>query len=315
MFVLGIDAGGTKTVCQLADERAGLRIETRGPGATLQASGELAVEQVLREVIEPALRDPEVRPTAVCLGMAGVDRPLEADIVRGILSRLVPSAERLVVNDALVALEAGVGAGPGVVVLAGTGSIAYGRDQAGHAARAGGWGYVLGDEGSGYWLGRRALRAVVRAADRRGLPTSLTQRILDRYQVEREQDLVHQVYYGGSKPTTIAALSGIVQAAAADDQDEVAHRILNDGATELATAALAVARRLGLEACPFLLGGGVFPAVPLLASGVAVRVRAVLPRATVDVLAVEPACGAVRLAIALAEGRASIPQYVDDDAP
>jgi N-acetylglucosamine kinase-like BadF-type ATPase len=313
--VLGIDAGGTKTVSQLADARADVRLETRGPGATLQGSGAPAVEQVLRQVIEPALRDPAARPAAVCLGMAGVDRREDVGVVREMLSRLIPGAELLVVNDALIALEAGVGAGAGVVVLAGTGSIAYGRDGSGRAARAGGWGYVLGDEGSGYWLGRRALRAVVRAADRRGLPTSMTQRILDRYQVRREQDLVDQVYYGGSKPTTIAALSGIVQAAAADDQDEVARRILHDGAGELATAALAVARRLGLEACPFVLGGGVFPAVPLLAAGVAERILQVLPRARVEPLAVEPAFGAVRLALALTEGRARVPQYVEDDAP
>ncbi len=174
MLVLGIDAGGTKTVCQLADDQANVLAESRGGGANLQASGELEVEKVLHHVIDRALVNASARPAAICLGMAGVDRPRDADVVRGILLRIGHRAQPYVVNDALIALEAGVPGGAGVVVVAGTGSIAYGRDAQGRAARAGGWGYVLGDEGSGYWLGRHALRAVVRAADGRGRTTSLT---------------------------------------------------------------------------------------------------------------------------------------------
>ena len=93
----------------------------------------------------------------MCLGVAGVDREDDDQIVRGIMRRLGFRTHALVVNDALVALVAGVGDDPGVVLIAGTGSIAYGVNQDGFAARAGGWGYVLGDEGSGYWIGRQAL--------------------------------------------------------------------------------------------------------------------------------------------------------------
>src|SRR3954468_19065669 len=213
LHVLGIDAGGTKTVCQLATERGEVLAEARRGGANLQASGELEVEKVLHDVMEEAIGEHEVRPGAICLGIAGVDRPDDAGVVRGIMRRIGYKARCLVVNDALVALEAGAARQPGVVVIAGTGSIAYGRNERNEAARAGGWGYVLGDEGSGYWIGRAALRAVLREADRRGPATQLTTLLLNYYGVARPQDLIHQVYHGTLRPAAISALAQCVMSA------------------------------------------------------------------------------------------------------
>jgi N-acetylglucosamine kinase-like BadF-type ATPase len=312
MVVLGIDAGGTKTVCHLADEQARTIVETRGPGANLQASGELEVEKVLHQVIDEALAGSSASPSVICLGMAGVDRPRDAELVRGILLRIGHRAQPFVVNDALIALEAGVPGAPGVVVVAGTGSIAYGRDANGRAARAGGWGYVLGDEGSGYWLGRQALRAVVRAADGRGRATALSRRVLAHYQVERAQDLVWEVYHGGLKPTAIAALASEVGAAAAEG-DALATQIIDAAASELAGAAASVARRLSLDRCPVVLAGGVLRGVAPLRTRVLADLGRALPNAEARVLDIEPAHGAARLALALAAGRPAIPAYVDAD--
>src|SRR5579885_3705498 len=147
MHVLGIDAGGTKTVCLLADERGCVLSEGRGPGANLHTAGELGLEKVLHEVMELALADRPIAPSAICVGMAGVDREDEARTVRGIMRRLGQRSRVLVVNDALIALVAGAGDAPGIVIIAGTGSIVYGRNAAGRAARAGGWGHMIGDEG------------------------------------------------------------------------------------------------------------------------------------------------------------------------
>jgi len=123
MHVLGIDAGGTKTVCLLADQRGAIVAEGRGPGANLHASGELAVEKALHEVMEAALGDRDVRPAAICLGIAGVDREEEARTVRAIMRRISHKSRTLVVNDALIALVAGAGDDPGIVIVSGTGSI------------------------------------------------------------------------------------------------------------------------------------------------------------------------------------------------
>ncbi len=96
-------------------------------------------------------------PAAICLGIAGVDRPEDSSSSPGSCGASARTRASIVVNDALVALEAGAPASPGVVIISGTGSIAYGRNARNEGARAGGWGHVLGDEGSGYWIGRAAI--------------------------------------------------------------------------------------------------------------------------------------------------------------
>jgi N-acetylglucosamine kinase-like BadF-type ATPase len=166
------------------------------------------------------------------------------------MKRIGYKAKVLVVNDALVALEAGAPSAPGVVLIAGTGSIAYGRNEHNQSARAGGWGYMLGDEGSGYWIGRAALRACLREADRRGPATQLTGLLLHYYGVARAQDLIAQVYHGNLRPAAIAALAQCVQGAFSDG-DGVAIGILRSAADQLESAALSVARRLELNRIGF----------------------------------------------------------------
>ena len=146
MNVIGIDAGGTKTVCLLADDAGRVIAESRGPGANLHAAGELAVEKVLHELMETAIGDRAIVPAAICVGIAGVDRDEEARTVRAIMRRIGYKSRVQVVNDALIALVAGAGDEPGIVIVGGTGSIAYGRNADYVAARAGGWGPILGDE-------------------------------------------------------------------------------------------------------------------------------------------------------------------------
>ena len=179
IHVLGIDAGGTKTVCQLADAHGQVLAEARRGGANLQAVGRAARSR--RSCTRSWRRrsaSATSSPAAICLGIAGVDRPDDAAVVRG-----DHEAHRLQGARARRQRRAGRARGrragaPGVVIIAGTGSIAYGRNARSEAARAGGWGYMLGDEGSGYWIGRAALRAVLRDADRRGPATALTRLLL-----------------------------------------------------------------------------------------------------------------------------------------
>jgi glucosamine kinase len=310
MLVLGIDAGGTKTVCQLADDDGRVLAEARGSGANLLSLGSEGVEVALREVIDRVSRNGDGRPEAICLGMAGVDQQPERDAVERVLARIGGFERVLVVSDSLIALEAGAPDSPGVVVAAGTGSIAYGRDADGHAARAGGWGFLLADEGSGFWLGKEALRAVMRAADNRGPSTALTAQVLAHYEVERTQDLAREVYDGGVKPSAIAELATEVQTAA-EAGDMVAAGILDTAARELALLAWSVAGRLGLPKGPIVLAGGTFRAAPELATRVGSEISTRLPHAVTRLLDVEPAYGAVRLAIALVQGRLRVPTYME----
>jgi N-acetylglucosamine kinase-like BadF-type ATPase len=311
MHVLGIDAGGTKTVCLLADDRGQVLSEARAGGANLQSAGELEVEKVLHRVMEEALGDHDVLPAAICLGIAGVDRPDDSDAVRGIMRRIGFKTPTLVVNDALVALVAGAGDEPGVVLVAGTGSIAYGRDARGRAARAGGWGYLLGDEGAGFWIGRAALSAVVRQFDGRGPVTLLTDMVLKHMRLDSPTQLIHEIYYRDVHRHAIAGLAALVDQAA-EARDAVAGQILARAGAELTAAAASVITRLDMrgQMFPTILAGGIFRGVPWLATDVTARLSEVAPRSEVRLLDVEPAIGAVRLAIAAARGSVTLPTYV-----
>jgi N-acetylglucosamine kinase-like BadF-type ATPase len=309
--VLGIDAGGTKTVCYLADGQGRVLGEARGGGANLQSEGELGVEKVLHAVMDQATAGQDREVDAICLGMAGFDRHGDDLVVRAIMRRISARARVVVVNDALVALVAGVGEAPGIVIICGTGSIAYGRNAQNRAARAGGWGYILGDEGSGYWIGCRALRAVARAADGRGPATALTSRVLDHFGVARPADLVTEVYDRQLRHHALAQLARLVQLAR-DEGDEVATQILEAAAHELVRAGRSVIEQLAMaeETMEFVLAGGIFKGVPWLCDELKRRLPAIAPRGRVRRLEGEPALGAVRLAIAEARGGARVPDYV-----
>lgn len=305
-YVLGIDAGGTKTVGLLADERGEILRDTRAAGANLRLHGELGVEKVLYRVLD-ALAPPQP-VAATCLGMAGVDRPEDKATIDGVLRRLGLRQGVRIVNDAYVALVAGASTGIGIVVVSGTGSIAYGVDPQGRSARAGGWGPLLGDEGSAFWLGHAAVRQGVRAADGRGPATSLYDRIRERVGVEDTAGLVEWFYDQEHSRDRVARLAGVVEEAARDG-DGAASDLLNQAAQHLARAARSVARQLDFDAggYPVVLAGGAFRACP----GLYARLEACLdlPHAHVVRLEAEPATGAVKLALAelMDAGEASDP--------
>jgi N-acetylglucosamine kinase-like BadF-type ATPase len=312
MHVLGIDAGGSKTVALLATPGGRVIAESRAGGANLRTHGELAVEKTLHDVIDHVLEGQAVPPAAVCLGIAGVDRGDDAATIRDVMRRLGFRDRTLIVNDALIALVAGAGQPTGVVLVAGTGSIAYGVNREGFATRSGGWGPVLADEGSGYWIGRRALVAIMRHADGRGPRTALTPMVLETLGLSQPDDLVNEVYEGAERRQLVAALGPLVETARAAG-DAVAAEILREAAVELVHAAGSVITRLGMRGDVFqtFLSGGMFKSIPWLAAEVAGRLREVAPRHTASLLTAEPAVGAVTLALAEAAGGVRVPAYLD----
>jgi N-acetylglucosamine kinase-like BadF-type ATPase len=312
MQVLGIDAGGSKTVALLATLEGRVIAEGRAGGANLRTHGELVVEKILHEVIDQVLDGRPERPQAVCLGIAGVDRHDDAATIRGVMRRLGFRERTIIVNDALIALVAGAREAVGLVLVAGTGSIAYGVNARAVAARSGGWGPVLADEGSGYWIGRRALVAVMRHADGRGPRTALTPMVLERLHLARPDELVNEVYEGAERRQLVATLGQLVAQAQAGG-DAVAAEILSDAASELVLAAASVVERLEMrgDVFPTFLSGGMFRSIESLSSDVRNRLAELAPRTTVSLLSAEPASGAVRLALAEAAGGARVPVYLD----
>jgi len=185
-------------------------------------------------------------------------------------------------------------------------------NQHGVAARAGGWGPTLGDEGSGYWAGRLALAAVMRDLDCRGPRTALTPLVLRHFDIPKPELLVAEVYHRPQGRRAIAALGSVVDHARADG-DPVAIDIMTHAADELALAAGSVIARLEMrgEQFPVLLSGGMLRESTWLASELRHRMAEVAPRSTVRNLTEEPAIGAVRLAIAEARGGVRVPPYVE----
>ena len=205
------------------------------------------------------------------LGIAGTDRSK----LRGeLLGSLPPSyGEAAIISDAASALAGATGLRYGVVVIAGTGSIAYGENQAGEHARAGGWGWRLGDEGSGYTIGVNAILAVLRSQDGRGLETALTPKILGHLGLGSLEEIVDWVYSPGREPRDIAYLVPLVRETEVEG-DEVAKLVMTRAGAELGLVADAVIKRIGLRGeFPLSLNGGVFkqPSVYVTAFEEAVR--------------------------------------------
>ncbi len=294
--VLGIDAGGTKTLAILADESGQLVATARDAGANLKTSGELEVEKVLYRVIERCEAEAAARPDAVAIGIAGADRPRDRAILSEILRRIGFPRRVVITNDAHIAFVAGSASRIGLAVVCGTGSIAWGQNAAGQVARAGGWGWHLGDEGSGFWIGERAIRAVLRAEDGRSRATALTARLLEHFGIARAEEIVDRTY-GRDYPRHDVAMFSLRVGEVADQGDPAAREILDAAAEELRLAARTVRDRLSLEDAPYdvVLSGGTFRGLPSLERAVASALTT--PNARVRTLEEEPAMGAVKLAL------------------
>ena len=254
-YAIGVDGGGTKTLAIIVDAQG----NERGRGIAGSANHEsVGIEKAvyhIRSAIEDAAShaDYPLPLRSAWIGLAGIDRPHDYDLL---LPRLQPLAQHIrLTNDADLVLSALPDA-VGIALIAGTGSIALGRDARGSSVRAGGWGHLIGDEGSGYELGRRCLQVVARAADGRGQATILEKLLLKQWNLDNANDIIGKVYNECDK-ASIAALSALV-CVAAREGDEVARGIVKDAAYELALALVAVKNRLNFpgKLIPLALGGG-----------------------------------------------------------
>ncbi len=298
-LVLGIDGGGTRTRARLANWHGDTLGEGEAGASNPQGIGFAAAQANLLTAIQNAFDAAHLERTrvaAACLGLAGADRPDERHLLtEWAREQIAPRVE--IINDGLTVLAAGTPENWGVALIAGTGSSAWGRAPDGRTTRAGGWGYLIGDEGSAYWLACQALHAATQAADGRGDATRLLRASLDFWNLREPSELVARVYRTGLTPADFARLAPVVMDAA-HAGDPVAQKIVADAADALATLIVAVARKLQFDAAteiPLALTGGLLLETASLRARVLESARARGYRFA-PALVHAPVAGAVRLA-------------------
>lgn len=299
-YFLGIDGGGTKTHAVVTDSSHRVIGEGIGGAANpLRAGLEEAIAHIGQAVADACaqagieLRDLD----SACAAIAGINHPIHYHTMKDALDEALQIAGLELVTDARAALEGALDGKPGVVVIAGTGSIAIGINESGTQARAGGFGPTLSDEGSGYDIAQRALRAVVSSFDGRSPATTLVGRICDRLRVSGPSDLPGVIYNSDSEPVDIAPLAELVGEAACEG-DEVSRQILEAAGRELGRLAVSVIEKLGLQSSVFRIAcvGSVFRSGEFVLRPLREAVLGVAPLAEIGPPLHSPAIGAVKIA-------------------
>lgn len=302
MIFLGIDGGGSKTSCVIGDDNSVLGSGTSG-GSNVIRVGERRARESLGSAIRQACAAANISTSRIertCVGIAGGALPEIAGVVRRLLSELV-GGEIEVMGDMVTAMQSAFGSGPGVIVIAGTGSIAYGRNPKGEIARAGGWGFAISDEGSGHWIGRSAVAVCMRAYDEARADGSrvLLESIMKSWDVTTREQMVVAANKAPSVSTApdFAALLPAVLSAA-DAGDVTARAVLDQAGVELAALAKIVIGRIfgDVGAVPVAVAGGVFVNCEVIRQVFYDRLRAKHPQVVVNKTPVHPAMGALDLA-------------------
>jgi len=314
VLYLGIDAGGTATRAAVA--KADGRVLASGRGGPSGSTGGASARRLLRRALESALAPLAAvigaQPCVVHLGLRGLSIAGRSDAARATLAERLPQARIAVGNDAAVALEGALAGSEGVAVLAGTGSIAFARRADGIEARSGGFGYLVGDEGSGFWLGREAVAASLRSLDGRGAATALGELLRSTLRLDSVGDLVAWVYAARHPAPRLAELAPLV-ARAADEGDVVAIDLLRLAGEALAELGITAARRAFGEDSPRRLlvarCGGVWSAGPMLIEPFESALHAALPTARSVPPRLPAVGGAILLAMA-ADHRRPTPEII-----
>jgi N-acetylglucosamine kinase-like BadF-type ATPase len=304
-YVLGIDGGGTGTRAAILDLSGHLCGQGESGSSNYDDVGVAAARAAILEAVTRARREAGLGPApfvTAFLGLGGIASQADRDVILGIASdlALAPAGRIGVDHDIRIALAGGLSGRPGIVLIAGTGSSCYGRNSAGESWRSGGWGPLVADEGSGYWLGIESIKAAVRAYDGRAEPTVLLPRVQAALALPHMDDLLRHLYVRGMPRMEIAALGPVVIQAAQED-DATATAILGRGCQELADCVLAVARWLGMAdtSSELALTGGVFRAGEVVIGPLRQAVADRLPKCRVGLAECAPVMGAALLALEL----------------
>lgn len=302
-YFLGIDGGGTHTTCWLANENLSPLARVKAGPSNPVKVGIPSAQRELARAYRKALSKARVQPSkieGVCAGLAGGDSaPVQQSMLRW-MRKAIPARKHLITTDAAITLAAALGESQGIIVIAGTGSIAFGRDRQGRILRVGGWGNQFDDAGSGYDMGRKAIRAALRSHDGRGKATRLAGAICRELRISRITETVPMAL----TPQQIAALFPLIQQEA-NTGDAVARSLCLQAAGDLAELATTIVAKLRWKrrAVPVVCSGGIFQSSSMIRHAFTRRIHECAPHARVALLKREPVEGALLLAAQLTRSR------------
>lgn len=299
-YFLGIDGGGTKTHAVVITASCRVIGEGFSGAANPLRVGLAEAVSHIGVAVADACAQAGIELSSIgsaCAGIAGINHPIHYHTMKDALDEALHVAGLELVTDARAALEGALDGKPGIVVIAGTGSIVIGVNQDGKQARAGGFGPTLSDEGSGYYIAQQALKAVVSSFDGRSPRTTLAELICNRLGVASPSDLPGVIYNSDAEPVEIASLAELVDEAARGG-DEVARKILTAAGSELGRLAASVIEKLGLHSSSFHIAcvGSVFRSGEFVLEPLREAVLSAAPRAEIGPPLYPPAIGAAKLA-------------------
>lgn len=265
-FYMGIDGGGTNLRVAVVNQALGVMAQslrgTANPNAVGRETAVTLIQDAMREAIQGAGITAD-QVAGVGIGVAGAPVERDETWLRDIVTPVTPKARIVPSSDHEIALVAALGERYGLLILSGTGSNVYAVNREGQSAQVGGWGYLLGDEGSGYWIGMQALRAVVHHADGSGHGTRLTDEILTKLGLDHPKDLIAWIYQN-NRHRDIAGLASVVLELAAGVGDSIALSIIERAAQELKAQADTALKRLHVQKLPVALTGGLLESANML---------------------------------------------------
>ncbi|MCR2044507.1 N-acetylglucosamine kinase [Anaerosalibacter massiliensis] len=259
MYIIGIDGGGTKTIGYLSDYNGNILAAAKSDTSNYLSAGIEKAKESLDNVIKSLCSYDNITKDdigLISLGLAGAGRKRDREVIETILKDLGINCKKIINNDAYIALVGAHGKSQGVITISGTGSITLGLNKKREMFRTGGWGHILGDEGSGYYFGKEGLVAVMKSYDGREKGTLITNKVLNYLNFTTVDEIVQYVYSNINNKTKISGLSRLV-IEAAEENDEVARKIINKGVHELVSMIITVVDKMG-EPENIALTGGIF---------------------------------------------------------
>lgn len=258
-YIIGIDGGGTKTLGYLSDYNGNILSAAKSGTSNYLSAGIETAKESLKNVILSLCAAKNITKDKIgliSLGLAGAGREKDNQVINNLLIDLGINGKKIINNDAYISLVGAHGKSKGIITISGTGSITLGLNKDKEMFRTGGWGHILGDEGSGYYFAREGLVAIMKSYDGRGKPTSLTNKILRYLNLANIDELITYVYDNLNDKSKISILSKLV-IESAKQNDKVAKAIIRNGIEELVSMTTTVVGEVG-EPMDIALAGGIF---------------------------------------------------------